>query len=115
MKSNLTWLLAGVLLCAVVLGGFLLCRATDISPPDTAPVNQTVHDVIISADKEREIAEQHKTTIEREVVVIREKTLQRVQALPPDELVATALARIERFSRALSADHSARPPGLDIE
>ena len=102
---------AGVLLCAGIVGSVTAYRATRV-PVDTAPVNRTIEEGIISADEERRIIEEHRTKIEREVVVIREKALTRVLAYSNDELASVALGRIERFRRAVGTDSASRPPGV---
>ena len=114
MKTWLKYTLAvcaGILLCAGIAGSMIAYRATRV-PVDTTPVNRTIEEGIISADEERRITEEHKTKIEREVVVIREKAYERVLAYSPDELAIAALGRIERFRRAVGTDSASRPPGV---
>jgi hypothetical protein len=113
MRKNVTLILSGVLLCALIIGAYTLYRATD------APVeSRRVDDAVASADQTIEEARRAREIHEREtverVVVIRGEVRQEVLALDPDGLAAFARSEIEEFRRRASGgDLDPSAAGMD--
>lgn len=101
----------GVLIAAAAIGAAYLYKAVD-----TSAVDNDLAQMITSADEEIARAEEHRKTTYERVEVIRYETSRKVFALDPDELVAHALTRAERFRRRLAASSDiARAAGVAVE
>lgn len=115
MWSKFAWLLIGVIISALIFGGYTVWRAVDVKEPANRAGESmvSIDRTIEESEKAREMLTQETT---EKVVIIRETVKREVSSYGPDMLIDFARNEIDIFrggSAGSSLDQGAS--GLDSE